>query len=204
MTKDTRSALLSGRRPPLAVGVLVSIALVGICTGLVYPLKQVTSVASLGVVYLVGVVIVSAGCSDRLGLLGPLARARDLTAERRGVQLLPHTTGRSFHSRRQPQLGPGDPDAGARATQRCQRPLLLIGQGLARRARSRVRDALRRLLQEEQFDRIIVSATESPRIGLSGDDLQWLLQRVPAEVMILRPAPDDTRRIAANGLRGHF
>jgi len=67
------------------------------------------------------------------------------------------------------------------------------------------RDALRRLLDEEHFDRVIVSATDSPRIGLSGEDLQWLLQRVPAEVMILRPAPDDLRRISAtNGLHGHF
>lgn len=66
------------------------------------------------------------------------------------------------------------------------------------------RDALRRLLDEEHFDRIIVSATDSPRVGLSADDLEWLLERVPAEVMILRPAPDDTRRISANGLHGHF
>jgi hypothetical protein len=66
------------------------------------------------------------------------------------------------------------------------------------------RDALRRLLDEEQFDRIIVSATESSQAGLSPDDLEWLLERVPAEVMILRPAPGDTRRIAANGLNGHF
>jgi nucleotide-binding universal stress UspA family protein len=84
-----------------------------------------------------------------------------------------------------------------------------IAQGIAvdsRVARGRTyRDALRRLLEEEQFDRIIVSATDSPRIGLSGNDLQWLLQRVPAEIMILRPAPDDLRRISAtNGLPGHF
>jgi nucleotide-binding universal stress UspA family protein len=84
-------------------------------------------------------------------------------------------------------------------------------QGVAvdsRVARGRTyRDALRRLLAEEQFDRVIVSATDDPNAGLSGDDLQWLLQRVPAEIMILRPAPDDTRRIAANGvngLSGHF
>jgi nucleotide-binding universal stress UspA family protein len=81
-------------------------------------------------------------------------------------------------------------------------------QGIAvdsRVARGRTyRDALRRLIEQEQFDRIIVSATESPRIGLSGDDLQWLLERVPAEIMILRPAPDDTRRISADGLHGHF
>jgi nucleotide-binding universal stress UspA family protein len=70
----------------------------------------------------------------------------------------------------------------------------------SRIARGRTyRDALRRLLQEEQFDRIIVSATESPRSGLSADDVEWLLERVPAEIMILRPAPDDTQVISANG-----
>ena len=65
------------------------------------------------------------------------------------------------------------------------------------------RDALRRLLEQEQFDRIIVSASDTPRHGLSSDDLEWLLERVPAEVMILRPAPDDTRLISAHGVRGH-
>lgn len=65
------------------------------------------------------------------------------------------------------------------------------------------RDALRQLLDTEHFDRIIVSADESPT-GLSYDDLRWLLERVPAEILILRPAPDDTRRISAAGLTGHF
>jgi nucleotide-binding universal stress UspA family protein len=68
------------------------------------------------------------------------------------------------------------------------------------------RDALRRLLAEEHFDRVIVSATDSPRVGLSGEDLEWLLERVPAEVMILRPAPDDKREISATAasVNGHF
>jgi len=75
----------------------------------------------------------------------------------------------------------------------------------SRVARGRTyRDALRRLLEQEPFDRIIVSATESRRTGLSADDLEWLLERVPAEVLILRPAPDDTRRISAAGVAGHF
>jgi len=82
-------------------------------------------------------------------------------------------------------------------------------QGLqvdSRVARGRTyRDALRRLLEQEQFDRVIVSATDSPHKGLTADDLEWLLEQVPAEVLILRPAPDDTRRIAAtNGYHGHF
>lgn len=75
----------------------------------------------------------------------------------------------------------------------------------ARIARGRTyRDALRRLLESEQFDRVIVSATDNARTGLSSDDLEWLLERVPAEILILRPAPDDTRRISVNGVHGHF
>lgn len=67
------------------------------------------------------------------------------------------------------------------------------------------RDALQHLLDEEQFDRIIVSATDNPRAGFTSADLEWLLERVPAEVLILRPAPDDTRRISAEaGVKGLF
>jgi hypothetical protein len=64
------------------------------------------------------------------------------------------------------------------------------------------RDALRHLLDQEHFDRIIVSADEDPHAGLSYDDLRWLLERVPAEILILRPAPEDRRRISANALNG--
>jgi nucleotide-binding universal stress UspA family protein len=66
------------------------------------------------------------------------------------------------------------------------------------------RDALRQLIDQEDFDRIIVSADEDPRVGLSYDDLRWLLERVPAEILILRPAPEDTRRISASAANGHF
>ena len=75
----------------------------------------------------------------------------------------------------------------------------------ARVSRGRTyRDALRHLLESEQFDRVIVSATDSPRKGLTPDDLEWLLTRVPAEVLILRPAPADDRRISAEVVHGHF
>ena len=46
------------------------------------------------------------------------------------------------------------------------------------------RDALNRLLEQEHFDQVIVSATDSPRVGLSADDLKWLLEHVPAEILI--------------------
>ena len=66
------------------------------------------------------------------------------------------------------------------------------------------RDALRRILEKEQFDRIIVSVPEDERAGLTHDDLLWLIDRVPAEIMLLRPAPTDTRQISGAGVSGHF
>jgi nucleotide-binding universal stress UspA family protein len=59
------------------------------------------------------------------------------------------------------------------------------------------RHALARLLGEEQFDRVVVSAGATGAGGLSGDDLVWLLEKAPAEVMILRPGPEDHRVLAA-------
>jgi nucleotide-binding universal stress UspA family protein len=62
----------------------------------------------------------------------------------------------------------------------------------ARVARGRsYRHALQKLLEEERFDRVVVPATSNPNGGLSGDDLVWLLERAPAEVVILRPDPAD-------------
>jgi hypothetical protein len=63
------------------------------------------------------------------------------------------------------------------------------------------RHALARLLSEERFDRVVVSAGATGTQGLSGEDLVWLLERAPAEVMILRPGPEDHRVLvpAANG-----
>jgi nucleotide-binding universal stress UspA family protein len=66
------------------------------------------------------------------------------------------------------------------------------------------RDALRKLLEQEHFDRIIVSADEDPRAGLGYEDLRWMLDRVPAEILIVRPAPEDKRRISPRALKGHF
>jgi nucleotide-binding universal stress UspA family protein len=77
----------------------------------------------------------------------------------------------------------------------------------ARISRGRTyRDALRRELEEEHFDRVIVSATSHPGSGFSGDDLVWLLGRADAEVLILRPAPEDAREVSVNGeqIAGHF
>ncbi len=64
------------------------------------------------------------------------------------------------------------------------------------------RHALERLLSRESFDRVVVPATADPGAGFSGDDLVWLLERAPAEVLILRPGPEDRRFVTArNGAR---
>jgi nucleotide-binding universal stress UspA family protein len=74
----------------------------------------------------------------------------------------------------------------------------------ARVARGRTyRDALRRMLDDEHFDRVIVSAQNNPGAGFNGEDLVWLLARADAEVLILRPAPEDHREVAAS-VAGHF
>jgi nucleotide-binding universal stress UspA family protein len=51
-----------------------------------------------------------------------------------------------------------------------------------------VRHAFRLLLEEEQFDRVIAPATAANGDGFSADDVAWMLQNVPAEISILRPA----------------
>ncbi|HWI71555.1 MAG TPA: universal stress protein [Baekduia sp.] len=85
-----------------------------------------------------------------------------------------------------------------------------ITQGVAvdaRVSRGRTfRDALRRELEEEPFDRVIISAQNHPGAGFSGDDLVWLLDRADAEVLILRPAPEDEREVSvhAQPVAGHF
>jgi hypothetical protein len=58
------------------------------------------------------------------------------------------------------------------------------------------RHALARLLGRESFDRVVVPARAKGEEGLAGEDLIWLLERAPAEVLILRPAPSDENRVA--------
>lgn len=75
----------------------------------------------------------------------------------------------------------------------------------SRVARGRTyRHALEQLLEVEPVDRVVVPTSGNPRNGLSGDDLVWLLQRVPAEVLILRPNASDSMRVTADAVRGHF
>ena len=64
------------------------------------------------------------------------------------------------------------------------------------------RHALARLLDRESFDRVVVPATAEAGAELSGDDLVWLLEKAPTEVLILRPGPQDQAFVTANARDG--
>ena len=61
------------------------------------------------------------------------------------------------------------------------------------------RHSLRRAIAGERFDRIVVSAVAGQVEGLHTDDIAWLLDHAPGEVVVIRPAGDDrlSRRRAA-------
>ena len=91
------SLVLRPTPPPFGVGLLVAAAFVAVETLLAYPLKQVAPATSLGVVYLLGVLVVSTR--------GGVARRGHVRRERAGVQLLPHPADRAVHDRRRPRTG---------------------------------------------------------------------------------------------------
>ena len=66
---------LSGEPPPAWLGLLATVAAVAVGTLIVYPLKSIAPVASLGVLYLPGILLISIVWGLRLGLAASLASA---------------------------------------------------------------------------------------------------------------------------------
>jgi len=58
------------------------------------------------------------------------------------------------------------------------------------RGRNR-RHALRRAIAEERFDRIVIAASPKGSDGFDADDVAWLLDNAPGEIVVLRPSGDD-------------
>jgi two-component system sensor histidine kinase KdpD len=75
MTSAVLTPLLKSERPSRAAGVLVALASVAAATALIYPLKQVTPVLSLGVLYVPAVLIVSMLWGRALGIFTSLLSA---------------------------------------------------------------------------------------------------------------------------------
>jgi universal stress protein family protein len=53
-----------------------------------------------------------------------------------------------------------------------------------------IRHALRQLLEDEQYDRLVVAAKTAHTDGLSAADVAWLLEHAPGEVAVIRPADE--------------
>ncbi|HEY2140778.1 MAG TPA: ATP-binding protein [Solirubrobacteraceae bacterium] len=67
--------LLAPDPPPRRVGVVVALAAVALCTAILYPLEHVAPVVSLGVVYLLAVLVVSIVWGGALGVATALVSA---------------------------------------------------------------------------------------------------------------------------------
>jgi two-component system sensor histidine kinase KdpD len=66
---------LSGEPPPIWLGLVATVTAVAVGTLIVYPLKSIAPVGSLGVVYLPGILLISIVWGLRLGLVASLASA---------------------------------------------------------------------------------------------------------------------------------
>jgi two-component system, OmpR family, sensor histidine kinase KdpD len=69
MSRPANPLGLTGKSPSAWLGLLASVAVVAIATGIVYPLKEVAPAVSLGVVYIPSVLLIAAVWGWRLGLL---------------------------------------------------------------------------------------------------------------------------------------
>jgi nucleotide-binding universal stress UspA family protein len=53
------------------------------------------------------------------------------------------------------------------------------------------RHALRQTIADERFDRIVVAAAVNGAHGFGPDDVAWLLEHAPGEILVLRPGAED-------------
>jgi hypothetical protein len=49
------------------------------------------------------------------------------------------------------------------------------------------RHALREMIEHETFDTVVVAAADTGSSGLGPDDISWLLENVPGEIIVIRP-----------------
>jgi hypothetical protein len=54
-----------------------------------------------------------------------------------------------------------------------------------------VRHALRQTIANDRFDRIVVAAAVDGGPGFDADDVAWLLDAAPGEIVVLRPSKDE-------------
>jgi hypothetical protein len=60
-----------------------------------------------------------------------------------------------------------------------------------------LRHALRETISHETYDRVVIAASAPDSDGFHTEDVTWLLDHAPGEVVVLRPARDETIDVAA-------
>jgi hypothetical protein len=66
------------------------------------------------------------------------------------------------------------------------------------RGRNR-RHALRQAIADEKFDRIVIAASAQGSPGFDPDDVAWLLENAPGEIVVLRPSAEELAAASADG-----
>ena len=79
----------------------------------------------------------------------------------------------------------------------------VAGDSRIERGRS-YRHAIRELIEHETFDATVVTAADSGTTGLLPDEISWLLENVPGEIIVIRPGTQvdlSARRTRRRGRR---
>jgi hypothetical protein len=84
---------------------------------------------------------------------------------------------------------PRQGSVGLRLQEAIEQRAVRFGVGVdARFARGRsYRHALREAIASERFDRIVIAAAQANGPGVAAEDVRWLLDNAPGEVVVLRP-----------------
>ncbi len=64
-----------------------------------------------------------------------------------------------------------------------------------------LRHAIRELIDHEQFDTIVVTAGTADSPGLLPDEIGWLLEHAPGEIIVVRPGTTDLQILTIPGAR---
>jgi hypothetical protein len=63
------------------------------------------------------------------------------------------------------------------------------------------RHALRQTMEHERFDRIVIAAAAPNNPGFGPEDVAWLLETAPGEILVLRPDHEEALTVPARALR---
>jgi len=58
------------------------------------------------------------------------------------------------------------------------------------------RHAIRELVAHESFDTVVVTAADASNPGLLPDDISWLLEHVPGEIIVIRPGSQPLQMVS--------